>query len=32
VNWLFALRWIFLLALLAVVGWLWWTARTDDAA
>jgi hypothetical protein len=32
VSLLFALRWLFVLALVAVVTWLWWTARTDDAA
>jgi hypothetical protein len=31
-NLLFALRWVFLLALIGTVAWLWWTARTDDAA
>jgi hypothetical protein len=29
---LFALRWIFVIALIGAVAWLWWTARTDDAA
>jgi hypothetical protein len=29
---LFALRWIFVLALIGAVAWLWWAARTDDAA
>lgn len=28
---LLALRGVFLLALLAVVAWLWWRARADDA-
>jgi hypothetical protein len=28
---LFELRWLFVLALVGVVGWMWWTARTDDA-
>jgi hypothetical protein len=32
VSWLFALRWIFVIALIGAVAWLWWTARTDDAA
>jgi len=32
VNVLFALRWIFVIALIAVVAWLCWTARTDDPA
>jgi hypothetical protein len=31
VNLVFALRWIFVLALVGAVSWLWWTARTDDA-
>jgi hypothetical protein len=29
---LFALRWIFVIALIGAVARLWWTARTDDAA
>ena len=29
---LFALRWLFVLALAGAVAWLWWTVRTDDAA
>jgi hypothetical protein len=29
---LFALRWIFVIALIGVVAWLCWTARTDDPA
>jgi hypothetical protein len=29
---LFALRWIFVLALIAAVAWLGWMARRDDAA
>ena len=29
---LFALRWIFVLALIGAALWLWWTARTDDTA
>jgi hypothetical protein len=32
VSALFALRWLFVLALVGAVAWLWWTARTDDAA
>jgi len=32
VNLLFALRGVFLVALVGGVAWLWWTARTDDAA
>jgi hypothetical protein len=31
-NVLFAIRWVFLLALIGTVAWLWWMARTDDAA
>jgi hypothetical protein len=29
---LFAIRWVFVLALIGVVGWLWWSARRDDPA
>ena len=29
---LFALRWLFVLALASVVGWLLWSARTDDSS
>jgi hypothetical protein len=32
VTWLFELRWIFLAALVSVVGWLLWLARHDESA
>jgi hypothetical protein len=31
-SFLFALRWLFLIALIGAVAWLWWTARTHDAS